>query len=178
MAALPIDPSNLKRKSRQPQGGCWRHGLSDTRLETIFEKMKARCYNPRDKRFSRYGGRGIEICPEWLGSAAAFYEWALANGYRDDLQIHRIDNDKGYGPDNCEWVSALEQQNNRTNNTRLIFEGENLTLAEWSRKTGIRRNTLSARHHSRWHVAAVLGFASMLPRGHAVLKRIAFEDAA
>ena len=77
------------------------HGESRSRLYHIWFGMKTRCYNPNTKDFKNYGGRGITVCPEWLYDFPAFQKWAIANGYRDDLTIDRIDNDKGYSPDNC-----------------------------------------------------------------------------
>lgn len=89
------------------------HGGSRTRLYRIWGGMKSRCYNPKHQKYPNYGGRGITICPEWLHGFKAFQEWALSHGYRDDLTIDRIDNDKGYSPENCRWITNLEQQHNK-----------------------------------------------------------------
>jgi hypothetical protein len=75
--------------------------------------MKQRCHNPKNSRYQDYGGRGITVCDEWLNSFTSFYDWSIANGYRDDLSIDRIDNDKGYSPDNCRWATVLEQNRNK-----------------------------------------------------------------
>lgn len=75
--------------------------------------MKDRCNRPKNEWYSRYGGRGITVCPEWLHDFKAFQDRALSHGYRDDLTIDRIDNDKGYSPDNCRWATMEEQIQNK-----------------------------------------------------------------
>jgi len=89
------------------------HGGYYTRLHSIWINMKARCYNPKHKNYDCYGGRGITICEEWLHDFAVFQSWAISNSYADNLSIDRIDNNKGYSPDNCRWITIQEQQSNR-----------------------------------------------------------------
>lgn len=75
--------------------------------------MKKRCGNPANKDYRYYGGRGISICAEWLHDFAAFRDWALSNGYRDNLTIDRIDVNGNYEPSNCRWATWHEQRINQ-----------------------------------------------------------------
>lgn len=101
-------------KSSQGKGNPnYRHGGADTRLYWVWSTMIQRCNNPKNKNYSNYGGRGIGVCEGWEKSFAEFQAWAANNGYSDGLSIDRIDNDKGYFPENCRWVTAKVQSNNR-----------------------------------------------------------------
>ncbi len=83
------------------------------RIFKIWQGMRQRCNNPHDKDYERYGGRGIKVCSEWDNSSEAFIEWALQNGYSDDLSIDRRDVNGNYCPENCHWATATEQVRNR-----------------------------------------------------------------
>lgn len=133
----------LHREAARDQGAkSATHGLTETRLYRVWGNMKTRCYNKRNRNYARWGARGITVCDEWRSDFQAFYDWAMANGYEDGLTIDRIDNDKGYTPDNCRWATP-EQQANNTRRVRLIeFRGESHSLHEWSRILGIRAETL------------------------------------
>lgn len=134
-----------------------RHGKSESRLYNIWIGMKTRCYNEGSLRFRDYGGRGITMCDEWLYNFKAFYEWAISNGYREDLTIDRIDNDGNYEPSNCRWVGWTEQQNNRRNNHVISLLGETHTMKEWSVIVGIPYHTLARRiNASGWSIERAL----------------------
>lgn len=89
------------------------HGFSGTRLFRIYKGMKNRCTNKRSPQYENYGARGIDVCQEWSRDFLAFRSWSLENGYDESLTIDRIDNDKGYCPENCRWATKQTQSENR-----------------------------------------------------------------
>ena len=96
------------------------HRKTKTRLYNVWTHIIQRCYNPKHTAYKRYGGRGITVCDEWRSNFSNFYEWAIATGYDEHAAFHqctidRIDNDRGYSPDNCRWVDAKTQNNNKSN---------------------------------------------------------------
>lgn len=96
------------------------HGHWGTKLHKIWLSMRQRCRNPRNKEYKHYGGRGIDVCPEW-DSFEPFETWALAHGYKEGLTIERVDVNQGYCPENCTWIPRSEQMKNttRTLNNRV-----------------------------------------------------------
>lgn len=112
--------------------------------------MKNRCYNPHHRYYAYYGGRGIKVCDEWFTPHSckgfrAFKAWALKNGYQEGLTIDRIDNNKGYFPDNCRWVTMLTQNNNKSCCHYITLNGVTKTLMEWSKELKIPYITLKTR---------------------------------
>lgn len=132
------------------------HGLSrnpankarHTLLYGIWGNIKYRCHNPKSKDYPHYGGRGICVCEEWRKSYLSFHEWAMQNGYKEGLQIDRIDNDKGYSPDNCRWATPKQNSNNRGNKVMITALGLTLSVNEWSEKLGVRRDYLYNRFYA------------------------------
>lgn len=98
------------------------------RLMVIYYGMKQRCYYKKHPQYLYYGGRGIKICDKWLGhnGAVTFYKWAMENGYSKDNSIDRIDNDKGYSPDNCRFIPILAQLANRRCVDKIMHHIEQL----------------------------------------------------
>lgn len=128
-----------------------RHGESGTRLFGIWAGMRQRCSNPNSTFFDRYGGRGISIYPEW-DSYEAFRDWALANGYADDKEIDRIDNDGNYEPGNCRWTTRLVQSRNTSRAKLVTAFGETKCLSEWGddSRCVVASNTLKRRIYAGW----------------------------
>lgn len=122
------------------------HRKSQTRLYNIWSCMKGRCFSKGHPAFSSYGGRGIAVCDEWKNNFQAFYDWAMSNGYSDELTIDRIDVNGDYCPENCRWISISEQQHNKRCNVVIAFNGESHTLKQWSEITGINYKTLHQRY--------------------------------
>lgn len=89
-----------------------KHGLKHHRLYNIWDNMKARCYRKTNPNYKHYGARGIHICQEWLTDFMNFYNWAISNGYSQELTIERENNDGNYEPLNCRWATIVEQSQN------------------------------------------------------------------
>ena len=130
--------------------GQTRQGVN-SRLYRIWSTMKTRCYNENQVyAFGKYGAKGIKMCDEWRDSFESFAKWAMESGYNDSLTIDRIDCHGMYCPENCRWATMREQQNNRSNNHRITYNGETHTLAEWSRMLGFGRSVISKRLNRGW----------------------------
>ena len=121
-------------------------GLSTTRLYRIYKLMLSRCYNKKDKSYKYYGLKGISIYDNWLDDFVNFYNWAMQNGYQDNLTIDRIDNQGNYCPENCRWVDRVTQANNTRSNRIIECDGVSHTISEWSRITNI------SEHAIRWRL--------------------------
>lgn len=125
------------------------HGETRSRLWSIWEGMKSRCNYAHNIEYHNYGGRGITYCPEW-NEYINFRDWALNNGYQDNLTLERIDCNGNYCPDNCTWATMKEQQNNKRNTIRFGVNGEEHSVSEWADITGIAAPTLTWRLQHGW----------------------------
>ena len=109
--------------------------------------MITRCTNPKQAQYPDYGGRGITVVTRWM----VFKNFLSDMGERPDgLSLDRINNDLGYSPDNCRWATRKVQMRNKRSNHMLTHDGETLSIAEWSERTGIPYDTLKNRVKSGW----------------------------
>lgn len=132
-----------------------KHSGSRTRLYIIWKGIRQRCNNPNCKIYKNYGGRGIKICNEW-NDYNNFKEWAINNGYKENLSIDRIDVNGNYTPENCRWTTSKVQANNKRNNRLLTLNGTTKTMSEWSEETGIKVATIWDRLNKGWSVEKTL----------------------
>lgn len=132
-----------------------KHGLSKTRLHTIWHSMYCRCNYPTTNGYKNYGGRGIKICKEW-SDFVNFYNWAIKNGYSDNLTLDRIDINGDYEPANCRWETHKNQSNHKSNNVYYSFEGETKTAKQWCDKFKINPTTFHDRIKRGWTIEQAL----------------------
>lgn len=141
----------IKRKPGAQPGNHNRlvHGLKGTRIYNIWKGMKERCYTVTATKYKNYGAKGIKVCSEWEHDAKAFFDWAMENGYADNLTIDRIDICGDYSPDNCRWVDLTAQANNRTNNVLISHNGEMISLSEFCRINNLHYKTFYQNYRTR-----------------------------
>ena len=125
-----VKSCGCRRKTAKP---ALTHDMSKTRLYREWASIKRRCYAKSLPSYKNYGGRGIEVCDEWKNSFEVFRDWALTNGYSDDLTIERIDTNGNYCPENCTWIPFNQQQGNRRTCYSFEHNGETKNLADWCR---------------------------------------------
>jgi len=123
------------------------HGESKTRIYGIYKGMKQRCYNKNTPAYRYYGGKGIEICFDWLNDFLKFKNWSIDNGYLHGKSIDRINPNGNYCPENCRWVDVEKQQNNKLNSFFLSIDGEKKTIAEWADSNNINKQTLYSKFY-------------------------------
>jgi hypothetical protein len=110
-------------------------------LHTVWRGILSRCKSKTSSVYFRYGGRGIDICKEWL-RYEHFRTWAIESGHRKGLSIERVDNNKGYSPDNCIIADRKTQARNRSSSRLILFNGKNITVAELAENMGVKYSHL------------------------------------
>jgi len=131
------------------------HDLSGHPIFSIWMGIKKRCTTPTAQNYKYYGGRGISFCKEWI-DFMNFYNWAICSGWEEGLSIDRIDNDGNYCPENCRWVTHIEQCNNTRKNLMLTASSKTQTLSQWARELSCSVQTLHSRIRSGWDVEKAL----------------------
>ena len=126
------------------------------RLKSIYNGMRLRCYNENNVNYKYYGGKGVTICDEWLLSFENFFDWAINNGYNENLTIDRIDSEKEYSPDNCKWSTKKEQAYNRSMSVKLTLNGRTMYMTEWAEELEIDKKILSWRYNNGWSDEEIL----------------------
>lgn len=131
-----------------------KHGVWSSPIFARWNRMMSRCYDPKDRRYDRYGGRGITVCERWhdVRNFVADMEPTFA----EEMSLDRIDNDKGYSPENCRWADVVTQRRNRSDLVMIEFQGETLCLQDWATKLGIIYGTLWDRYKQGWSTERML----------------------
>lgn len=169
---VSVSSNELKRKYGSTKScGCRKHetqnvkhGLRHTRVYNIWTGICQRCYNPHTKEYKNYGGRGIEMCFEWHKDFLTFYNWAMSNGYQDNLTIERIDNNGNYCPENCKWITLSEQANNRRNTIYIEHAGQIKTIKEWAELYGVDRKISYQRYWRAHNKSKEISFEEMFSK--------------
>lgn len=130
------------------------HGQTRTKTYNSWRAMKDRCYCASHKEYKRYGAVGVYVCDRWKNS---FENFLLDMGERPEgSSIERIDNSKGYFPENCTWATAEQQANNKTNSKIIEFNGKKMSVAMWGKHLGIKAATIHARLKRNWSIEKTL----------------------
>lgn len=113
------------------------------KLQRIFSNMLNRCYSKKDKNYRWYGEKGIKICDEWTNDYFAFEQWALSHGYKEGLTIDRKDSNKDYCPENCRWISRVNNSKYKSSTVLTEVDGIFHTGREWSLILNLGKNTIN-----------------------------------
>jgi len=126
-----------------------KHGKHGTKLYQVWRGMFERCYNAKGRDYKNWGGRGITMCSEWQ-DFKVFQSWAISNGYRESLQLDRINNNGNYSPHNCRWANPKEQAYNKRNTRLITIDNVTKTIAGWAEVTGLKNTTIVGRIKMGW----------------------------
>lgn len=150
-----IHSERLKNRNKK-------HGFSTRSnrepLYTIWSAMKDRVLNLSRKDSKYYSKKGITIYSDWKDDYLKFREWSINNGYKEGLSIDRIDNSKGYCPENCRWIPKTLQNSNKTNNRILTYNGISKTITQWGKERNLTWNTINNRLKKGKSIGQALGF--------------------
>lgn len=116
---------------------------NNKRIQHIFKDMKQRCYNKNEKSYRWYGAKGIKVCEEWLNNPLLFEEWAMKNGYEDNLTIDRCDETKDYSPDNCRWITLSQNSKYKSTTSLINVNGEVHSGKDWANVLGLGYNRIN-----------------------------------
>lgn len=127
-------------------------------LYGVWYQMKLRCYDKAHKSYGVYGAKGVMVCDEWKDSFVPFYNWAMANGWKEGLQIDKDIKGNGllYSPATCSIITRIENMNHRTDNRIIEYKGEKKTLSQWQEVLGIDQSTLWSRLLYGWSFEEVI----------------------
>ena len=120
-----------------------KYNWSNERIGSIFNGIKDRCYNKNNKSYKWYGEKGVKVCKEWIDNPKLFENWALSNGYKDDLTIDRIDENKDYCPENCRWVTNINNAKYKSTTSLIEVDGEIHTGKDWAKILGFGPNLIN-----------------------------------
>ena len=137
------------------------HGMVGTRIYRIWNNMKQRCNNPNATEYERYGGRGIKVCKEWEDDFNSFYEWAIKNGYSDNLTIERNDINKNYEPNNCKWITLQEQLKNTSRTVFITYKGVTKCAMDWCKELELHNNVVIRKYRKGLPIEEVLSRKSI-----------------
>ena len=120
-----------------------KYNWSNERIGSIFNGIKDRCYNKNNKSYKWYGEKGVKVCKEWIDNPKLFENWALSNGYKDDLTIDRIDENKDYCPENCRWITNINNAKYKSTTSLIEVDGETHTGKDWAKILGFGINLIN-----------------------------------
>lgn len=132
-----------------------KQGISKTTEYRTWSGMKARCYNTKSKAYKNYGGRGIKVCDRWLNSFDNFLS-DMGKKPNKEYTIDRIDNNKGYEPNNCRWADDFTQSNNKRTNFNALIDGKTISCTQLARKVGKSVTAIRMRMCRRWDTLSLL----------------------
>lgn len=153
--------SEKRSKRMKEKNPGYKYGKSNSRLYTIWNAMKKRCYLKSHIHYSSYGGRGIMVCEEWKKDFMNFYNWAMSNGYKDDLTIDRINPNGNYEPKNCRWITHKQQSNNKRNNHLVEYKGKKYTISQLAEEKNIKYDILLYRINKGWELEDAINLPAM-----------------